>query len=146
LPYKVVSFFVARHGCIFLQLFLEGAPIPVAIKHGQDEELQRIPVFITSNQALGLAGSKSLTTVDQDAFKERCFTFTFTHKVQTDVSSLQDLVLPHPKATITCKELFLFFAEKLHCELTLASIFEKHGHLISDLSQFGLLEEKFKKK
>jgi hypothetical protein len=82
------------------KLLLEGAPIPTDMKHADKELINRLPIFITTNQPLW----NWVSTDDIAPIQQRIFQYDLT----TTISSLatSNTSLPHPPAIITHHDLY----------------------------------------
>jgi hypothetical protein len=77
------------------KLLLEGAPIPTDMKHADKEIIERLPIFITTNQPIW----NWVSTEDIAPIQQRIFQFDLTTTISSIAS--QNTILPHPPAIIT---------------------------------------------
>jgi hypothetical protein len=79
---------------------LEGAPIPTDTKHADKEIIERLPIFITTNQPIW----NWVSTEDIAPIQQRIFQY----ELNTTISSIatHNTALPHPPAIITHYDLY----------------------------------------
>ncbi|PNF30105.1 hypothetical protein B7P43_CG03137 [Cryptotermes secundus] len=103
------------------KLLLEGSPIPTDMKHSDKEIINRLPVFISTNQPIW----NWVSAEDVSPLKQRLFQFDLT----TQISSFVDRtgIIPQPPSIITKHDLYALFLHHLQ------SIHDEYISLLASL-------------
>jgi hypothetical protein len=89
------------------KLLLEGAPIPTNMNHADKELINRLPIFITTNQPL----RNWVSTDDIPPLKQRIFDFKLTSPISSIVSRQSQI--PQPPNIITKHDVYALFLHHL---------------------------------
>jgi hypothetical protein len=105
------------------KLLLEGAPIPTDMKHADKELIERLPIYITTNQPLW----NWVGTDDIAPIKQRIFHFRLS--VQISSHATPHTSIPHPENIISKHDFYALFLHHLQ---------DIHDTYIQTLASFPL--------
>jgi hypothetical protein len=80
------------------KLLLEGAPIPTDMKHADKELINRLPIFITTNQPLW----NWVSTDDVPPIKQRIFIFKLTAGISSFITKQSQIQQPPNMMSMCC--------------------------------------------
>jgi hypothetical protein len=103
------------------KLLLEGAPIPTDMKHADKELINRLPIFITTNQPLW----NWVGTDDIPPIKQRIFIFKLTASISSYITKQSQI--PQPPNIITKHDIYALFLHHLQ------SIHDEYISLLASL-------------